>query len=88
LRRQDVFPLSPLGGFLGYYGLRDSLVTPTALRSLLAQHLPLNRIEEAKTPVHLVATDVLTGGEVLLSQGDAVEAVLASAAIPPCSRRW
>jgi NTE family protein len=32
--------------------------------------------------VHLVATDLLSGEEVLLSEGDAVSAVLASSAVP------
>jgi NTE family protein len=82
LRRQDVFPLGVLGGALGYYGLRDSLVNPAPLRRLLAQHLPLRRLEDAEIPLHVAATDVLTGAEVVLSRGDAVEAVLASAAIP------
>lgn len=82
LRRQDVFPIGVLGGALGYYGLRDSLVNPAPLRRVIAQHLPLRRLEDAQIPLHVVATDVLTGEEVVLSRGDAAEAVLASAAIP------
>jgi NTE family protein len=82
LRRRDVFPLSPLGGALGYYGFRNSLVNPAPLRRLVAAHISLGRLEEAKVPVHVVATDVLTGAERVLSRGDAVGAVLASAAIP------
>ena len=82
LRRQDVFPVGVLGGALGYYGYRDSLVNPAPLRRLVSQHLSLRRLEEAEIPIHVVATDVLTGAEVVLSQGHAVEAVLASSAIP------
>jgi NTE family protein len=40
------------------------------------------RLEEAPTPVHLVTTDLLSGEEVLLSEGDAVSAVLGSSAVP------
>jgi NTE family protein len=39
-------------------------------------------LENATIPVHVVVTDVLSGKEVLLSDGDAVPAVLASASIP------
>jgi NTE family protein len=50
----------------------------------------LARLEDAPIPVHLVATDLLSGEEVLLSEGDLVSAVLASSAIPavlPPTRR-
>ena len=82
LRREDVFPLGVFGGALGYYGFRDSLVDPGPMRRVVGQHLSLVNLDEAKIPIHVVATDVLTGAEVLLSTGDAVEAVMASSAIP------
>jgi NTE family protein len=82
LRTADVFPWSPLHGLLGFIGRRRSLVDPTALRSLLTRALPYKRLEEARVPVRIVATNVLDGTEVALSSGPAVEALLASAAIP------
>ena len=39
-------------------------------------------LDEARIPVHAVATDVLSGRDVLLSSGPTCSAVLASAAIP------
>jgi NTE family protein len=39
-------------------------------------------LEDAAAALHVVATDVLTGEEILLSAGPAVDAILASAAIP------
>src|SRR3954453_20421446 len=39
-------------------------------------------LEDAAVDLHVVTVDVLTGEEVLLSNGAAVDAVLASAAIP------
>jgi NTE family protein len=50
--------------------------------SLIARHLTYTRLEDAATRVHVVATDLLSGSEVVLSEGDAVSAVLASTAIP------
>lgn len=81
IRRADVFPAS-FGRLLGSLVRRDSLVDPEALSSLLERHLPYERLEEAPLPCHVVATDALSGGEVVLGSGRVVERVLASAAIP------
>lgn len=82
IRRGQVFPLRPLTGLLGFLGTRDHLVPQSGLRSLLATHLEHERLEQAPIPFHVVAVDVVTGEELLLSRGPALEAVLASAAIP------
>jgi len=82
LRRGDVFPLGLIGGFLAFIGRRPHLLAPDRLRALLVRHLAFARLEEAKVSCHVVATDVLSGEEVCLSSGPAVESVLASAAIP------
>jgi NTE family protein len=82
LRTADVFPLSPVRGFLGFIRWRDSFLDAGTLRALLERSLPFRRLEEATLPCHVVATDVLDGQEVVLSTGLAVTALLASAAIP------
>jgi NTE family protein len=82
LRARDVFPVSPLAGLLGAFALRDHLVDPGPFRRLLADHIHYRLLEDAEVPVHVVATNVLTGRESLLSKGPVVPAVLASAAIP------
>jgi NTE family protein len=82
VRREDVFPLHPWGGLLGFAGRRDHLVDPARLRRLLARHLTFERLEEAAVPVRVVATEVATGTEVVLSRGGIVDAVAASTAIP------
>jgi NTE family protein len=61
---------------------RDYLVDPSGLRTLLEKHLSYRLLEDAAIPMHVVATDMLLGSEVLISSGPAVEAVLASTAIP------
>ena len=81
LRRRDVFPLN-LGSVLGLLRRRDYLVDSGALRRLLEHHLPYRRLEDAAMPIHIVASDMLTGHEVLLSSGSVIDAVLASTAIP------
>jgi NTE family protein len=82
LGRSRVFPLNPVTGFLGFFGARDHLVPDGALRDLVSQHLGFGALEDAPVPLHVIATDLLSGRELRLSRGDAVEAVMASAAIP------
>ena len=82
LRRQDIFPFSPHRQILALAGARPSLCATDGLRSLIDAHLTYDRLEDAAIPVHVVATDVLSGTEVRLSTGDPRMAVLASTAIP------
>jgi NTE family protein len=82
LRRQDIMPFSMLGLLDMVLRRRSHLVQATALRALLERNLPFARIEQAALPLHVVATEVLSGREVVLSSGPAVDAILASAAIP------
>ena len=82
LRRDDVFPLRAPRMMLALAGARDALCADTGLARLVRRHVGFALLEDAPTPVHLVTTDLLTGEEVLLSEGDAVSAVLASSAIP------
>lgn len=82
LRRQDVFPITPLKSLIGLFSRRNYLLESTALGRLLEQNLPYQRLEETKIPCYIVATDIMTGVEVSLSSGPIKEALLASAAIP------
>ncbi len=82
LRRADLFPLRPLFGLQGFLGRRDSLFPADGLRRLVADHLGFERLEQARVPLAVVATEVLTGLEVVWRSGPAVEAIVASAAIP------
>ncbi|PRX46576.1 NTE family protein [Prauserella shujinwangii] len=82
LRHRDVFPLSPLTALLGLLGFRDHLVSPRGLKKLLRRWVEFDRLEQAPVPLHLIATEVLTGDERRLSSGPAAEAARASAALP------
>jgi NTE family protein len=81
LRRQDIFPVT-WRTLLGFARRRDFLVTPDGLRKLIDTHLPYRNLEDAKIPIHVIATDILSAETVVLSKGPAREAILASAAIP------
>lgn len=61
---------------------RDYLVDPSGLRRLLEKHLSYRLLEEATVPMHVIATDIMSGTEVVISSGSVIDAVLASTAIP------
>ena len=82
LRRDDVFPLRAPQMVLALAGARDALCAGSGLANLVRRHVGFARLEDSPVPVHLVTTDLLSGEEVLLSDGDTVSAVLASSAIP------
>lgn len=82
LRTRDVFPAEPLRGLLGFLGRRPSLVQNHALRALLRRNIRFERLEEAAIPISVIATEVITGLEAVLDRGPAVDALLASSAIP------
>lgn len=82
IRRAEIMPWSwrSVLGMLG--SSRGHLVEAFGLRGLLSRNFGEARLEAAAVPLHVVATDMQTGDEVLLSRGSIVDAVLASAAIP------
>ena len=81
IRRHDVFPVS-WRTLLGFVWRRDFLISQDGLRQLIDAHLPYRNLEDAKLPVHVVATDLLSGGSIVLSKGSAADAIIASTAIP------
>ena len=80
LRRGDVFPFT-FSSAVSLLRHPDYIVNPSGLRRLIENNLPYLRLEDATIPVHVTATD-LEGLAVLLSKGPAIDAILASAAIP------
>jgi len=82
LRREDVFPTGAGRVLRAMIGRTSGLTDPEPLRELVQRNLNYERLEDAPRQVVVVATDVLTGQEVALSQGPAVGAVMASAALP------
>jgi len=82
LSRGQIFPANPLVAGLGLFGMRDHSVPVGSLRRLLSTYVEMDRLEDARVGLHVVAADALSGEEVLLSNGPAMDAILASAAIP------
>jgi NTE family protein len=82
VRRGDAFPVQPARALTALTGRSAHLVPSGKLRRLLEQHLTYTDLKDAPCPVRLVATDVRSGQETILDEGPAVEAVLASIAVP------
>ncbi|HXA62887.1 MAG TPA: patatin-like phospholipase family protein [Streptosporangiaceae bacterium] len=82
VRRSDVFPVQPFLSLFALAGRADHLVPHDKFRRFLQRYLDYSDLEDASCPFCLVATDVGTGEEVVLSRGPVVDAVLASVAVP------
>ena len=82
ITRRNVFPARLIGGFLGFIGRRDHLVRSDGLRRLIRRNVQFERLEDAPIPLHVVATDLLSGTDRRFASGPSVDAVLASSAIP------
>jgi NTE family protein len=63
-------------------GRRSHFVPNSGLGRLLERHLGFAHLEDAPVPFTVIATDARSGDEVPLSNGPAVPAILASAALP------
>ncbi|MBR0716362.1 patatin-like phospholipase family protein [Bradyrhizobium liaoningense] len=81
LRRHDVFPIT-WRTMLGFLWRRDFLIPHDGIRKLIDDHLPYRNLEDAKLPVYIVATDIISGDSVVISEGSASDAIVASTAIP------
>jgi NTE family protein len=82
IHRSDLFPIHAPTLIGGLGRRRDHIVPDRPLKQLVSRHLGIERLEEAAVPVHLITFDLNSGQEVCLSDGPAVEAVAATAAVP------
>ena len=81
LHRREIFPVSfKTMRNLAFGG--NFLIESTGLRRIVAANLAFDNLEDAPVPIHIVATDLLSGDAVVMASGNAVDAVLASSAIP------
>jgi NTE family protein len=69
----------------------SSAFTNGSLRNLLRRVLPIRSFSELRIPLAIVTTDLETGETIVLTEGDLIDAILASTALPglfpPIARR-
>jgi NTE family protein len=82
LGRQDLFPTRALLGLRAFLGRATHYVPDAGLRRVLRKNVTFARLEDAPIPFAVVATEVPSGAEVVLTEGPAIEAILASSALP------
>jgi len=82
LRREDIYPQGRLHGPWLYLQQRDAVYANSGLRSIIEEGFPHERLEDAVVPVEVVATSLTDGGERWFTYGPAIDAVLASSAMP------
>jgi NTE family protein len=80
--RADAFPVGLRTFVGGLIGQRDHLVPTRGLRRIVRRHLQLDDLAEADIPLYVIAFDITTGTEAVLSEGPAVEAIVAACSIP------
>jgi NTE family protein len=82
LRREDIFAVEPRRWWAATRGRQPSMFSGAGLEQLLARHLGYDSLQDARIPVEVTVTDLVTGVGRLLDAGPAVSAVRASAAVP------
>jgi NTE family protein len=82
LETTDVFTDGVITRLMNLVRTRRYLYSGRGLRRLVASHLRAETFADLALPFAAVATDVLSGREVILDEGSLIEAVSASAAIP------
>jgi NTE family protein len=82
IRRPDVFPFRPRTFLGGLAGRRSHLFPNDGLRRVMERFVAFDRIEAAAVPFAVVVCDLLTGEERLVEEGPALDALLATSAIP------
>lgn len=82
LELADVFPTTKRAQITGLLGQRAGVARQDNFRRQLAEHLPVEDLDECLIPVHIGAVDVHTGEQVWFSHGPALDVLVASAALP------
>jgi NTE family protein len=78
----DIFPRGPLDGPWAFLQKRPSVHSNSGLRAIIESGLDYENLEDATIPIEVVAASLTDGRERWIGRGPAVEAILASSAIP------
>lgn len=82
LAADGLYPSLPLAFFRALIRREAHLVNPSRLRNLLMAQLPAREFRAMVLPLAVIAADLRDGSVVVLREGNAIDAVLASAAVP------
>jgi NTE family protein len=82
LSAEDIFPRGRLHGSWRFVEKREAVFPISGLRSVIQGFLRFELLEDALIPLTVVASRVADGSEQWFTAGPAVDAILASAALP------
>jgi NTE family protein len=82
IKGDDIFPRSALDGPWAFLQKRAAVHANTGLRRIIEAGITFEQLEESKIPLEVVTTSLTDGRERWISHGPAVEAIMASSAIP------
>ena len=78
----EIFPRGTFDGPWAYFQKRAAVHANTGLRKIIEAGIDFENLEDAEIPLEIVTTSLTDGRERWLTHGPAVEAILASSAIP------
>jgi NTE family protein len=82
IRGADIFPRGAFDGPWAWFQKRPAVHANTGLRKIIEAGLEYEDLEDAQIPIEIVTTSLTDGRERWITRGPAVEAILASSAIP------
>ena len=78
----EIFPRGTFDGPWAYFQKRAAVHANTGLRKIIEAGIDFENLEDAEIPLEVVTTSLTDGRERWLTHGPAVEAIMASSAIP------
>jgi NTE family protein len=82
VRGTDIFPRGTFDGPWAFFQKRAALHANSGLRAIIESGLQFENLEDAEIPIEVVTTSLTDGRERWITHGPAVDAILASSAIP------
>ncbi len=82
LKGTDIFPRGTFDGPWAYFQKRAAVHANSGLRAIIEAGIDYENLEDAVVPIEVVTTSLTDGRERWIGHGPAVEAILASSAIP------
>jgi NTE family protein len=82
VRGAEIFPRGAFDGPWAWFQKRASVHANTGLRKIIEAGIDFEDLEDAQIPLEVVTTSLTDGRERWITRGPAVEAILASSAIP------
>jgi NTE family protein len=82
IKGTDIFPRSALDGPWAFLQKRTAVHANTGLRSIIEAGIEFENLQDSRIPLEVVTTSLTDGRERWITHGPAIEAVLASSAIP------